>query len=203
MTKCIIDVILKLYPNHFYCIRKGDAYNEEFYLEELKMKGTVYDINENKRIYTFMHTDEKQEIEYNPRSMEKLYKDILEKSVTDVDKEENANELEKCEENFDDNLFFSTSLNECEISRDDQPSKRMARVICGPLPKKENNSEEESSGINEEKKEKKKEKKEKKKKKKMKDKKNIIDPLYFNEKIKENYNEEMMILLPENEKNID
>ena len=50
MIKSIIDLIAKSFPVLLCYWKKGDAYDDEFYSEELKIKGTIYDHDEKKRI---------------------------------------------------------------------------------------------------------------------------------------------------------
>ena len=77
MIYAIIDMFVKTFPVFQHYLRKGDAYEEEFYSEELKLKGTVFDKDEGARIYTFMDVIKEEKTFVEIPNMEQLYVDTL------------------------------------------------------------------------------------------------------------------------------
>ena len=80
MMSAISDMVAKIFPHlQFYC-KKGDAYQEEFYSEELRLKGTVFNNEEGARIYTFLDQTEEKDPGIKITDMDQLYLEMLEKS---------------------------------------------------------------------------------------------------------------------------
>ena len=76
MIQAILDIIVKLVPNLRYTLKKGDAYDEEFYQEMIHRLGTYYDSRVGTRLCTFMNRAKKdnQSNPFEILSMDELLK---------------------------------------------------------------------------------------------------------------------------------
>ena len=80
MVHALIDVIIRLKPHLKYYLKRGDAFEEEFYQERLSIQGSYFEKEEDCRMYTFMRkpTSPKQAKYFKFRSMNQLYINVLE-----------------------------------------------------------------------------------------------------------------------------
>ena len=79
MTLAMLDILVKYFPSLKYSLKKGDAYDEEFYQEKLSRPGSYFENREGERLYTFMRYFNKEQgapsIEIE--NMDQLYKNTV------------------------------------------------------------------------------------------------------------------------------
>ena len=96
MVQALIDVIIKLSPHLKYYLRRGDAYDEEFFQEKIIMPGSYFEKGDNDRLYTFL----KHPVEiskgrpFNISTISQLFVRILEEEYFEK-KEKTDREYEK------------------------------------------------------------------------------------------------------------
>jgi hypothetical protein len=56
MSKAGIDILVKFYPSLRYFLRKGDAFDEEFYQENIVREGMFIDQAQVRHSYSFFHS---------------------------------------------------------------------------------------------------------------------------------------------------
>jgi len=74
MAAAIIDIFVKMYPSLKRICKKGDAFDEEFYNEDIIREGTFIDKLECTRGYTFLKRESMPIQTFEIQSMNELFK---------------------------------------------------------------------------------------------------------------------------------
>ena len=77
MAASVIDMIVGYFPYLRYRLKKGDAIDKEFYVEEIDKKGVEFDANDGSNIYTFTDYPKAPIVTNTARTMNDLYKEAL------------------------------------------------------------------------------------------------------------------------------
>lgn len=92
MTMAIFNIIVQVIPSLRYILKKGDAFDEEFYKEDIVVYGSYFDKNEGTRAYTFLNKETMPNVECKLNEINKLYEIILqEEYLKDITKGRDSN----------------------------------------------------------------------------------------------------------------
>ena len=82
MACALVDIFIKFFPRFRSILKRGDAFGEEFYKENIVREGVYFNPQEGKKNYTFLNLDEKVDpwkFEYG--SIEDLYAAITKRDI--------------------------------------------------------------------------------------------------------------------------
>jgi len=89
MCLAVIDALVKQFPRLRNALKKGDAFEEEFYTENVSRQGSYMDNFEGTRNYTFMKKKIKPETSARlPRNYNQLYAEVTLEELMNNDDEE-------------------------------------------------------------------------------------------------------------------
>ena len=87
MGKAGINVFIKFFPRFRSLFKRGDAFDEEFFREEIVREGVYFDKIEGRKVYSFANLKTNTEImEFKYRNMDDVFKDIALRDIKKMDK---------------------------------------------------------------------------------------------------------------------
>ena len=82
MGNALIDIFIKFFPRFKSLLKRGDAFDEEFYKEEIIRKGVYRNPLEGKNAFTFINFEKLDDGEvFRYRSIEEAYRDVAKRDI--------------------------------------------------------------------------------------------------------------------------
>ena len=82
MSRALVELFIKVFPKFRSALKRGDAFEEEFYKEKNVSKGVYFNALESKNAYSFLNLkSEIDNVEIKYHSIEDAYIDSLKRYI--------------------------------------------------------------------------------------------------------------------------